>query len=548
MPSFFQGRILSQYLTNNNEALGGLQLEGALGGLGITGLLVRRSGGNIHVPEEKTAGETGVGTDPKFTGELDFTDFDQFNGSLGVGYSYGPGRIGVNYVHWGNEHNFLLPNGKGVGQKLENDTVQAKGILPFGGIWVAKPVFSYMENLRLSNKGGSTRDRLPDDVVIDLLLKTYTGRLEIEHSGVGILSGKLGLEYMYEDQDTRGAVPLTPSATIGNFALFAFEEAKLMDNVFLSLGARFDSRTQEVEANKILKLPDYEAGETDDILEQSYNAFSGSIGAVYRFTEELALAANVGRGFRAPGVFELHVNGEHGGVAAFQIGDPELEEEISLNSDLSIRWRSPVMQAKVTAYRNAIDNYIYLVNTEEMFVKPDDSQIPIMAATQGDAELIGLDASAQIQILPWLQLRGLFETVNGKNIDTDEKLPLLPSTKMEGEAIFNHSELGMLRNLYLSSGVRYSAEKEAAGRFEPFWQFDANPNFGVASTDAYTLLDLGLGFDLPLMGKQLSFDLAAKNILNKAYRDFLDTYKGYALSPGRNFIFKLSIPFGLSTR
>ena len=92
---------------------------------------------------------------------------------------------------------------------------------------------------------------------------------------------------------------------------------------------------------------------------------------------------------------------------------------------------------------------------------------------------------------------------------------------------------------------KVSGIKEAAGRYEPFWQFDINPNFGVASTDSYTLFDLGFGFDLSMAGQLISFNLVVKNMLDQDYRDFLDTYKGYALSPGRNVIFKLNIPFGI---
>jgi hypothetical protein len=31
---------------------------------------------------------------------------------------------------------------------------------------------------------------------------------------------------------------------------------------------------------------------------------------------------------------------------------------------------------------------------------------------------------------------------------------------------------------------------------------------------------------------------------NTAYRDFLDTYKGYDLGPCRNLVLTLSVPFG----
>jgi hypothetical protein len=33
------------------------------------------------------------------------------------------------------------------------------------------------------------------------------------------------------------------------------------------------------------------------------------------------------------------------------------------------------------------------------------------------------------------------------------------------------------------------------------------------------------------------------HVRTETYRDFLDTYKGYALSPGRNFIAKVGVSF-----
>ena len=99
---------------------------------------------------------------------------------------------------------------------------------------------------------------------------------------------------------------------------------------------------------------------------------------------------------------------------------------------------------------------------------------------------------------------------------------------------------------FFSLTVNHVLSKEAAGRYEPFWQFGNAPqfsDFGVASTDAYTLLNASLGFSLPIGNRPLSVQLSAKNLLNEDYRDFLDTYKGYALSQGRNLRFRVKVPF-----
>jgi outer membrane receptor protein involved in Fe transport len=542
--SFLNGYFTSYYFTNNSEYAGGLTLEGLLGHFGFTGTLINRSAGNIQVPRVRTASETGIGTDPKFSGELSYTDFYQLNGSISMGYQFPFGELITNYTRWNNEHNFLLPNGSGIGQNLENDVLNIRGLFFLGSNWIIKSRFNYLQNLRQSNKAGSPRNLLPEDIEIDLLIKNYTGRIQFEHGKIGAFSGQLGIEYLHGDHNTRGIVPLIPAAKISNFSAFLFEEAT-MGKLIFSLGARFDIRNQEVIPDSRLKLPDPEIGETDDVLKQDYSVFTGSIGASYRFTENLTLAANVGRGFRAPSIFELHIYGEHGGIAAFQIGEPNLKEEISLNTDLSLRWRSPGLQAKATVYRNVIKNYIYLINTGEFYPKADGSQIPIMRATQGDARLVGMDIDLQALVCPWLQISGIFEITEGKNMDNNKELPLLPATKAIAEARFLQKKLGPFKNCWFSIGLRHSWKKEAAGRYEPFWQFDVNQDFGVASTKAYTLLDIGMGFDIKLGEQPIIISLKVKNATNKAYRDFLDTYKGYALSPGRNVQLRLDIPFNI---
>ena len=192
-----------------------------------------------------------------------------------------------------------------------------------------------------------------------------------------------------------------------------------------------------------------------------------------------------------------------------------------------------------------------MVNTGQ-FAGPNDNGPPILETVQGDARLIGGNANITAQVLPWLQLSGTFETVRGENVDEDisqvDDLPLLPPTQLSGSVKFVKRELGAFQNTFLTVGINHTTSKEAAGRYEPFWQFGNAPqfsNFGVASTDAYTLLNATVGGELSLWDRPISLQLSANNLLNEDYRDFLDTYKGYALSPGRDITLRVKVPFSI---
>jgi iron complex outermembrane receptor protein/hemoglobin/transferrin/lactoferrin receptor protein len=94
--------------------------------------------------------------------------------------------------------------------------------------------------------------------------------------------------------------------------------------------------------------------------------------------------------------------------------------------------------------------------------------------------------------------------------------------------------------------VKHAFQKDAAGRFEPFSQFDGGfgPPFGTASTQAYNVVNVEAQTTLRLgLGAPLTLSVGVDNLLDETYRDFLDTYKGYALSPGRDVQFSLSTTF-----
>ena len=114
--------------------------------------------------------------------------------------------------------------------------------------------------------------------------------------------------------------------------------------------------------------------------------------------------------------------------------------------------------------------------------------------------LTGLELEASWFVTDQLELAGTLDLVRGTNDRTDEDLPLLPADSLRLEATYWFAERGPLREPYLTLGMRHNAAKDAAPG-EPFAQFDQLP-FGTASTGAYTLADLELGFGFRAFGNR----------------------------------------------
>ncbi len=550
-PSFIGGKIMSSYATNNNEYSGGLHLHAASGRLGFTGTFVKRMAGDIHTPNVATYPQTKNINDPKFSGKLPYTGFDQLNGSVGLGYATAAGPLTIRYTHWHSNQNSLDPDGEGEpeGANLNNNTLRVKADLNVGDGFELNPSFTFNANLR--QEADASRSTLPPAhgfAALDLLIHSYTSSLKLRHPSVGPFKGTLAAEYLHEDRYTRGEEPLVPSGVINNVGTYLFEKAHF-NQFTLSVGLRIDRRTQHAQPNKKLKLPDYQAGQTDAVLDHSYFAFSGSLGGSYQPAPHFVIAANAGRGFRAPGFFNLYAYGVHEGVFGFQMGNPNLRPAHSLSTQLSLRWQSANLTAKVTGYRNYIRGYMFKTSTGTF----NQDGLPILKVRQGTARLLGADVHFKAQALSWLQLHGTFDIVKGKNVDEAlskiNALPLLPASHLSWGVKFMKSQLGALQNGFIGLSIKHAFSKEAAGPYELFWNYEylpkAEDNYRLASTDAYTLLNASLGFDLSLWNRPISFNITADNLLNNAYRAFLNTYKGYALSRGRGVTFKINIPFGI---
>ena len=252
------------------------------------------------------------------------------------------------------------------------------------------------------------------------------------------------------------------------------------------------------------------------------------------------MRGNIGRGFRAPSFSELYSNGVHGGIAAFQRGSADLSQETSLNIEAGADWTNGIVDPSATVYQNRFSNYIYLANTNEIH---GPSGLPIYQYQQANARLRGVELGAQWQINQQWSFKTSYDAVRGKFTATSDRLPLLPADSVTARVDYQLAGLGTWEKPRIWGAVRHVRSRDAAGGYEPYSQFDNN-SFGTASTDAYTLFSMGGGVSRKL-GNDLYFkaDLRIENLLDEDYRDFLDTYKGYAMSQGRNAQLNMSIAF-----
>jgi len=506
--SFTRGGIELYGASNNAEFGSALRLEHASGSFGSRIFAVGRHGSDIHTPD----------------GEIPNTGFGALNGEVALGLRGDKGNGTLRFAHYGGEFKLLEadrpaedtgnPGEEGGPERKAGDNrLQFGSNLLLGGIRLETK--AQWQNHSLIEVADSAGVPGTESDQFNLLLNTYTLDV-IAHHGNQPLHGAVGVSGLYQNNDSRGPIPLVPDARTSSGALFAFEEWD-RGRWALSGGARVDTRHLENDANADLALPE---GSRDD------TQGSADLGLVYRLNGGWSLAANAARGWRAPSLFELYSNGPQLSEARFDVGNPNLDPENDLEFDGGVRLHKDRLRAELTGFSSKIENYIFVAPTGGTQVVGADT-LDVYAYQQADSRLRGGELWAQIEAAKALTLRARSDYVWGENEQTNQPLPLMPPLRVAGEAELHKSELGWAQQGHVGIEVEHIAEQTRLGPFD-------------VPTDAYTLVHLDAGMSKRLGSHTYDFNLRVRNVGDAAYRSFLSRYKKFADDPGRNIVFSVA--------
>jgi iron complex outermembrane recepter protein len=518
-PGFVHGAVGISTGTNNAEIGGPLRLEGASGAVGWRAVAIGRRASNFHTP---------AGNDSTPSGELFNTAYHAINGELAVGFHGTRSGAVLRYERYGGDFGLLdgppVQDDDSLGplRKLSDDRVQASTNWLLGGARLETK--SQWERHSLREVVDQSR-RGSEEPTFELLLNTLSTDVLLHHGGPEWLSGTIGVSGLYQHNESEGQFPLVPGARTSAGALFAVEQATV-GRWSVLIGVRGDLRHLDIDQDARLNL----AAQARDV-----SAVTGDIGAVFQPIGGLAIAANLGRAFRAPTLFERYTNGPHLGEDRYEVGLPNARPELSLNADLSLRWRRGWFTGQIGGYRNQIDNFLYVQPTDSEVVvtleEGNQESLPLYRFAQADhAVLFGVEAAAEILVLAPLTLRGRLDAVRGTNEATGEPLPLMPPVRGNLEVELQSMRRGHLGRSYVTVGTEWSAKQ---GRLGPF----------DTPTDGWVLLDLGVGFERPIGERGVSFRLRVRNATNTRFTDFLSRYKLFAYGEGRNVLARLAIQF-----
>ena len=312
----------------------------------------------------------------------------------------------------------------------------------------------------------------------------------------------------------------------------------------VDFGFRFDEITRSGSVAEAHHDEDEHGGEDEheeevDFYEKDFSTQSYALQLSQDWSDNLRVSVSFSNVERAPGAQELFMNGPHLVTNRFEVGDVNLNTEVSNNVDFSMNYNNNGMFASANFFVNSVDNYIYLMDESEADHEDHEDEDheehhgDMIRANylQQDAEFNGYELLvgrtvelANGNLTLSLGLDSVLGKFNADSADESYVPRLTPKrTFLDVDYVFGD---------YIA-GISFK---------------DVKPQYKTAieetSTDGFMLVDMNVAKDFTLgpdVGMRVSF--FAKNLFDERARNHSSFVKNQVPLAGRNIGVKFNITF-----
>ena len=253
--------------------------------------------------------------------------------------------------------------------------------------------------------------------------------------------------------------------------------------------------------------------------DRDFTSLSFSASSIWQFHDNWSTSMALSRSERAPSIDELYSNVEghdiiHGATGTIQLGNQDLNTEVSNNIDLSLRWSFDRIKGDITLFHNDFSDYIYLLKTDH-----NADHIDVYTYNQQDATFKGVEVTSNILLSnpsSWAEwdLDVFADAIEGKNAD-GSYVPRLPPYRLGATLNFHKNNWGS----YLRT--TYAAAQD-------------NPGLNEDPTDSYTRVDVAVNYSIASAHTDTLLFMRVKNLTNAEIRNATSFLRDVAPEAGRS--------------
>jgi outer membrane receptor protein involved in Fe transport len=294
-------------------------------------------------------------------------------------------------------------------------------------------------------------------------------------------------------------VPLVPEATFRSLGVFAQSEFRLADQASLIVGARY----QDVHAHA-QEIPGV-TGSGGDAVDRTV---VGAVNAIVGITDRVGLVGSFGRAFRSPNLIERFFSGPTPEGFGYQVPNPALKAETSLNGDLGLRYRDRLVFAEGFVFQSQISDGIRIQAIPDSTI----AGLPVYQNVNVDRlRARGVELNGDLHLPVGLTVGGNFTHLTTTDVTQDQNNPI-------GDA-FSSQIVGFVR--FEDRGDRLFGEFRARHNFERTDPEIAPGNPIGTTLPAFTTLSARVGVTVLRRGTLAHrVSLGVTNLTNALYAEF----------------------------
>ncbi len=442
-------------------------------------------------------------------GVLPGTSMNNFDASAGYGFNAGRTTGGISLSHA--NQTYEIPDdienlNNGIEIQMQRTAIQGrmnfetnnffdKGLIRFSTSSMQQQEVEYEWS----------EDNRNEEIGLQYDKISLSTSLTLQHKPFGFFDrGALGINLHGHKLNVSGEEAYTPGESRINLGVFTFQEVPLSNKMRLQFGLRFDLKNTQAITD-IVSIPS--KGNRTAV------NYSGSIGFNHRPIEGLEVGGQFARSHRNPSVEELYANGIHLGAGVYEIGNPNIRDEIGQGGDFFIRWNSSKLELELATFANFFRNYIIFEPTGQI---ETNSGYPIFQYTGDEARLLGAEFQFAYKPFEGFTLGFGSDYIDGRKISNGKSyLPFIPPLRFNVNIEYDYTKGWIGANLV-------SANKQ--DRVAPDEEI----------TEGYTLIGVSAGYRLNALGRHVLI-ARVDNLLNQKYRDHLSRIEDRNFPmPGRN--------------
>lgn len=410
--------------------------------------------------------------------------------------------------------------------------------------------YDFQQNHRLEfdRRRNSNDNNRP---AIDLFLNTHNFSVNMDVDNHSQLEGKVGFNARFQENTSNpdtGVKRLIPDYTKTDFGFYATTTYAFTTDLTMEAGGRYDFsylNTYKYYQKSLWKNRNYDRLFPEFVVENfetqllahptfTFHAFSATAGLHYDFSNDWELLTNYSLASRIPNPSELFSEGLHHSAARIEIGDLRFEKEIAHKFSVNLQKKSNIFRFSLNAYFNDIKNFIVLEPVE--IRQTIRGSFQVWEYRQTNAQMVGLDLDASVEITPNLQFENRFSIVKGKDRSLQKALINIPPALLVNGLHYSNKQFGNLE-ISLESKTVFEQNEYPDNRFTVFVPTTQTTEIVDLSTppERYHLLNFRIGTDLfKTTDFKTRINLSVQNLLDRSYRDYLNRQRYYADNLGRN--------------